>query len=412
MTVPTDSQAAIAYLRSPAAIRERCGLVFAAAEAGRAPHFALHMDRLPDTARYVARVIRDNYPTLTIPYHARWRHFGVGGRNRWAALASHLASRSRKEIARIRFDLAVTSVLLDAGAGETWSYCEPATGERFSRSEGLAVASFDMFAAGAFSSDREEPLRADAAALQRFDEVTLASGFQVSADNPLVGLTGRAALLRRLGDALAEDGELFGVQPRIGNLFDYLSGRAGNNALAATEIFNAVLRGFSPIWPGREAIDGVNLGDVWRHSAIRGADRTNGLVPFHKLSQWLCYSLVEPLEDAGIRVTGLDQLTGLPEYRNGGLFIDSFVLVPHRADLLNVRHAVGVEPIVEWRALTVVLLDRIAELVRRELGLAPGNFPLAKILEGGTWSAGRRLARERRPGGASPIILDSDGTVF
>lgn len=412
MTFPADSQAAIAYLRSTSAIRERCGIVFAAAEAGQAPHFTLHKDRLPETARYVARVIRDNYPTLAIPYHARWRHFAAGGRDRWGALAPRLEGRSSDEIGRVRVDLAVTSVLLDAGAGETWLYREMATGDRFSRSEGLAVASFDMFAAGAFSSDGGKPLRADAAALRGFDEAALAAGFQVTADNPLVGLAGRAALMRRLGEALAADRELFGETARIGNLFDYLVRRARNGALAATEILDAVLRGFSSIWPGREVIDGVNLGDVWRHSAIRTADRTDGLVPFHKLSQWLSYSLVEPLEDAGLRVTGLDQLTGLPEYRNGGLFIDSGVLVPRDAGLLSVRQAVGAEPIVEWRALTVVLLDRIADLVRAELGLTPADFPLAKILEGGTWSAGRRLARERRPGGMPPITLDSDGTVF
>jgi len=412
VTLPADSQAAIAYLRSTAAIRERCAMVFTAAEAGRAPHFTLHLDRLPETARYVARAIRDNYPTLAIPYHARWRHFAAGGRDRWVALAARLKDRPAAEIARIRFDLAVTSVLLDAGAGEAWSYREPATGDRLSRSEGLAVASLDMFAAGAFSSGTREPLRADAGALRGFNENALASGFQVTADNPLVGLAGRADLMRRLGEALAADPELFGNAARVGNLFDYLSRRSRNGELAATDILDAVLRGFSSIWPGRETIDGVNLGDVWRHPAIRTADRTDGLVPFHKLSQWLSYSLVEPLEDAGIRVTGLDQLTGLPEYRNGGLFIDSDVLVPRDAALLRTRHAVGGEPIVEWRALTVALLDRIAGLVRAELNLTAADFPLAKILEGGTWSAGRRLARERRASGTPPITLDSDGTVF
>lgn len=410
MTLSADSQAAIAHLRSATTIRERCGIVFAAAEAGKAPHFALRMDRLPEAARYVARTIRDSYPTLEIPYHSRWRHFAAGGRDRWATLAATLAV-PREEMGRIRFDLAVTSVLLDAGAGEAWGYREPASGERFTRSEGLAVASFDMFAAGAFSSDKPAPLRADAAALRRVDEAALASGFQVAADNPLVGLAGRVALLRRLGEALVSDKELFGAG-RIGDLFDYLSGRATNGTLQATEILDAVLRGFSSIWPGREAIDGVNLGDVWRHSAIRTTDRTNGLVPFHKLSQWLSYSLVEPLEDAGIAVVGLDRLTGLPEYRNGGLFLDTGVLVPRDAALLSTRHAVGAEPIVEWRALTVIVLDRIADLVRGELGLSADRFPLAKILEGGTWAAGRRLARERRPGGTSPILLDSDGTVF
>ena len=56
----------------------------------------------------------------------------------------------------------------------------------------------------------------------------------------------------------------------------------------------------------------------------------DGLVPLHKLSQWLAYSLIEPLIEAGFSITEIDGLTGLAEYRNGGLFIDAGVLV-HRA---------------------------------------------------------------------------------
>jgi hypothetical protein len=68
--------------------------------------------------------------------------------------------------------------------------------------------------------------------------------------------------------------------------------------------------------------------------------------------------------------------------------------------------------VVEWRALTVALLDRIAPLVRERLGVSEKEFPLARVLEGGTWAAGRRLARERRPAGGPPIRVASDGTVF
>ena len=69
----------------------------------------------------------------------------------------------------------------------------------------------------------------------------------------------------------------------------------------------------------------------------------------------------------------------------------------------------GDELVVEWRALTVTLLDELAPLVRAHLG-AP-SLPLACILEGGTWATGRMLAAERR-GGAPPLAIDSDGTVF
>ncbi|HTY70125.1 MAG TPA: URC4/urg3 family protein [Alphaproteobacteria bacterium] len=401
------ASSAVAWLRTPEAIRERCGVIFAAAERDALRHFAYRPERLPELARFVAGVIRQAYPSLDIPYHARWRHFAVGGHDRWGGLARKLSGESPAELARIRFSLAVTSVLLDAGAGPAWRYREPATGETYARSEGLAVASFDLFASGAFSSMPERTLRGDADGLARMTAGRLAAAFQVGPGNELIGLEGRAELLRRLASALRVSPDLFGTAPpRVGSLFDYL---AASGRVAAPKILDAVLHGFGSIWPGRIELGGVNLGDVWRHPAIGGSDLSAGLVPFHKLSQWLTYSLVEPLEDAGITVTDIDKLTGLPEYRNGGLFVDGGVLVPRHEGVLRERHAVDSEVVVEWRALTVVLLDRIAPLIGRELGR---DLPLAKVLEGGTWAAGRRLAAERRPGGVPPITVDSDGTVF
>ena len=408
-----DPATAVAWLRSPQAIRERCGLVLAAARDDRLDHFALRGERLSPTADYVAETITANYPDLDVPYHSRWRHFAVGGRDRWAGLAAQLDGLDREEVARVRFDLAVTSVLLDAGAGADWRYREPASGEIFGRSEGLAVASFDLFASGAFSADPARPLRADAAGLARVTAAHLAEAFQAGPDNPLVGLEGRAALLRDLGAALEAAPALFGAEaPRIGALFDHLAGVAGPDGVDAAAILGAVLAGLGPIWPGRVALGGVNLGDVWRHPVVATGDLTDSLVPFHKLSQWLAYSLIEPLEDAGLAVTGVAQLTGLPEYRNGGLLVDLGVLEPRHPGVLGETHEVGAEVVVEWRALTVALLDEVAPLVRARLGKHEAELPLAKILEGGTWSAGRRIARERRPGGGPPISVASDGTVF
>jgi len=393
----------VAWLLSADAVRERAHALLAEAERGLLAHFEVRPERLGAAADLVAQVTRDAYPDLDVPYHSRWRHFVVAGKDRWADLAMRL-DLDADEVARVRFDLAVTSVLLDAGAGERWSYRD-AGGTELARSEGLAIASFDMFRQGAFSADSERPWRADAAALAGIGEADLARGFQVSADNPLVGLAGRAALLRRLGVALAEAPELFGRPGRVGNLYDALKKRAVDGALPAAAILGAVLRGLGPIWPGRIELEGINLGDVWRHPV-------GGLVPFHKLSQWLSYSLVEPLEDAGIRVSGLDRLTGLPEYRNGGLLIDTGVLAPKDLRILAEPLEVGDEAVVEWRALTVALLDRLAEEVRARLGVTAQAFPLAKVLQGGTWTAGRVIARRLRPDGGPPIRIRSDGTVF
>lgn len=404
---------AVAYLRTPVAIRARCQQIFDAGERGELRHFRLDLDRLPGCARYVLAVIRDNYPELAVPYHARWRHFTAGGIDRWAQLVkAHLAGTDRQEIARIRFDLAVVSVLLDAGAGGAWHYHEAASGQTITRSEGLAIASFDMFKSGAFSSDLAHPLRADAAGLARIDDAAIEAGFQVTAQNPLVGVAGRTSLLRNLGAALAARPDLFGTPGRIGGLVDYLCAKAIDGRLPAPEILAAVLAGFSSIWPGRIEIGGQNLGDAWRHPAISADPITDGIVPFHKLSQWLSYSLVEPLEDAGLTITDLDALTGLPEYRNGGLFLDLGVLRPKHDGVLARSHTVDSEIVVEWRALTVCLLDRLAQAIRADLNLTAEQLPLAKVLEGGSWAAGRRVAAERRPDGSPPIRIDSDGTVF
>ena len=401
--------AAVARLRDPAEIRARSEEILALGERGALAHFDVRTDRLPEVARFVAGVTRARYPGLAIPLHSRWRHFNAGGIDRWARMASPL---SREERGRVAMDLVIPSVLLDAGAGDAWRYRESGDGAEYARSEGLALASFDLFARGALSRDPSRPLRADAAALCAMDAEVLGAAFQVGDTNRLDGLEGRATLLRALGEAMRARPDVFGDALRIGSLHDYFRSRADNGRLQAAEVLGTVLDVFAPIWPGRVAMAGVNLGDVWAHPAIVRSDGTKGLVPFHKLSQWLTYSLVEPLQDAGLRVGGLEALTGLAEYRNGGLFVDGGVLAPRNPAILDVAHSPGAEPVVEWRALSVALIDRSAPLVRRALGVDEEALPLGAVLEGGTWAAGRQLAFEAREGGGPPIRLVSDGTVF
>jgi hypothetical protein len=271
-----------------------------------------------------------------------------------------------------------------------------------------------MFAAGAFSSDPCRPLRVDAAAVQAMSRENLCRHFQVDSDNPLLGVEGRVALLRRLGATVAAAPEVFARadSPRPGGLFDHLSAAAGDGSVAAPAVLSAVLRHLGPVWPSRLELDGFPLGDCWRHPTLATGDATSGLVPLHKLSQWLTYSLLEPLQTAGLAVTEVDGLTGLAEYRNGGLLIDTGVLVLR--DRAEARHAHAVDStlVVEWRALTVALLDRLAAIVRQRLGMSAEALPLAKILQGGTWAAGRQIARKLRAGGAPPLTVISDGTVF
>jgi hypothetical protein len=390
-------------LLTAAAVRDRCGIVFAAAERGGTRHFRLVMTRLDEAVRRVVEITQRRYPDLDVPYHSRWRHFSVGGVDRVAQVAP---GAEPGEAARARLDLAVVSVLLDAGAGARWRFHEAESGQFLSRSEGLAVASLRAMQAGLFSADPAEPWRADAAALSRITPEALARAFQHCAGNELAGIGGRAALLRRVAEVCAVHPAPFGTAARPGNLYDYWAAR--REELTAPEILRAILRLFGPIWPGRISLAGVPLGDCGRHPAVAG----DGLVPFHKLSQWLTYSLVEPLEAAGLSVAEIDGLTGLAEYRNGGLFIDCGVLEPRDPTLLRRPLDALSEPVVEWRALTIPLLDRLASGVRERLGKTVEEFPLARVLEGGSWAAGREIARERRPDGAPPLTVISDGTLF
>jgi len=400
--------ASVDALLEPATIRERSDNILAAAIAGRTRHFRVDLARLNEAAAQAEAATRRRYPALNIPYHSRWRHFEAGGFDRAAELTRALAGQDRAACARARIDLAVVSVLLDAGAGPVWSYREASTGERFTRSEGLGVASFRAFMAGSFSARPGEPCRVDAAALSQIDGARLAAMFQVDGDNRLVGLDGRAALLRRLGEALAMRRNIFGQQARPGALYDVMVA-GGDAVVSAPALLRALLEGLGSIWLTGNTLYGVALGDAWRHPHAGGVGPTAGWVPFHKLSQWLAYSLFEPFEWAGCAVHDRDALTGLPEYRNGGLLLDTGVLALVDAAAARAVHEVGSELVIEWRALTVALLDLLAARVRVRLGTP--DLPLACVLEGGTWAAGRAIAQELR-GGEPPLSVRSDGTVF
>ena len=118
------------------------------------------------------------------------------------------------------------------------------------------------------------------------------------------------------------------------------------------------------------------------------------------------------MEAAGLRIEGANALTGLAEYRNGGLYFDAGALQLRYPGALERVHAVGSDLVIEWRALTLALLDRTAVLVREALGVSAEELPLARVLEGGTWRAGRAIALEHRTDGRPPLQIDSDGTVF
>jgi hypothetical protein len=374
-------------------------------------HFSYHEENWPSLVRYVAEVCRENYPDLKIPFHCRWNHFKFQSKH-LVEEALKKGSFSDEDKGRALFDLMIVSVLLDAGAGDAWRF--QLEGESIGRSEGLALASWEMFRKGLFSSKANTPWQVDASGLLSLKLSDLAEGMQVSEKNPLIGLEARLNLLQGLGKVLKES-SFFQRSNRPSDLLDTLSLAAvgKEKILPLPTVLHNVLRAFGGLWPSKhfqideKTQEQVALGDTWLYAPW------NELISFHKLSQWLSYSLVLPCEYFGLKVSDVNGLTGLPEYRNGGLFIDLDVL--QWRDKANIERSFTVEhpAIIEWRALTVALLDKLADDVRKELNRSPEELSLTAVLEGGSWAAGRKIARAKRPHSmSSPIKLESTGTVF
>jgi hypothetical protein len=411
-----QATAAAANLRTTTAIRDRAGQLLARAKHGESRWFVVDEGHLDTAAREVASATKRRYPKLHVPLHSRWRHFEAGGVNRKVELDRLMRDFPHPMRGHALIDLAFVSVLLDAGAGPGWKYVEPASGQTFTRSEGLAVASYHAFVGGLFSGDPNRPYQVDSVGLRALVTDHLAAALQVSETNPLVGLEERAILLRRLGEVMSEQPETYGADGRPSGLMDMIVSPYGHDVpptadVTAHDILSQILMTLSGIWPAGNAIGAVPLGDCWRHSAVRGEGLTDGWMPFHKLSQWLTYSLLEPFEWAGVTVTGVNALTALPEYRNGGLMIDSGLLRLRDEAAAAEIWQPGDEIIVEWRALTVALMDDVARAVRQQLGLRESGLPLAAVLEGGSWAAGRELAQRHR-NGLPPLQVASDGTLF
>jgi len=465
---PPDPQLdPVGYLRSLHAVRERSKIVTDKALRNELRHFDVDMNKFDDVVSFVANIIKRDYdaPFNSIPGHGRHQHFAVGGRDRVAHLLSTFPEEvDNSERCRRMLDLFLVSVLLDAGAGTQWSYKSTENGKVYRRSEGIAVASLEMFKTGLFSGNPSNKYQVDKEGLRNLTVEKLAQGLQSQPGNEMAGLEGRAQLLIRLGQTLEGNRDYFGDDGRPGNMLDYILDHPAVQAQSVIIVplpvlWNILLNGLSGIWPpSRTAINGVSLGDAWPCSSMpqpaqsptsptfspfpnttgqaNGVAPWESILPFHKLTQWLTYSLMQPMQSImKIYFAGQELLTGLPEYRNGGLFVDMGVLTLKKEDeerglehytrycertgTRGVEVAPMFEPsddvIVEWRGVTVGFLDRLCVEVNRTLSqeLAGGELTLAQVLEAGSWKGGREIAEVSRPiTKEPPILIDSDGTVF
>lgn len=429
-------------------MRERSSLVLKKATRNELQHFDVDMAKFEDTTRFVVSIIKRDFAPdyASIPPHGRWQHFNVGGRDRIAILLSSWGKDvDSSERCRRLLDLFLVSVLLDAGAGNSWSYKSKENGRTYRRSEGLAIASLEMFKSGMFGSNTTQPCQVDADGLTTLTVAKMGAALQVSEGNPIAGLEGRTNLLIRLADALRNH-SLFGADSRPGNMLDYLISHPKTLASSIPIVplpilWSVLMDGLAPIWPAsRTTLDSTSLGDAWplstlQKSLLPTSQPWEGIVPFHKLTQWLCYSLMQPMSKLmNIHFAGAELMTGLPEYRNGGLFIDTGVLTLkaeetkrgleefHRNSEREGKASLEVVPmftpdddvVVEWRAVTVGFLDLLLDEVNKALGLSgPERLNLPQMLEAGSWKGGREMAEISRPNTqCPPIAILSDGTVF
>ncbi|KAL4785976.1 hypothetical protein BJX76DRAFT_355569 [Aspergillus varians] len=417
------------------AVRAKAHRVFDLAQQNALNHFDYHPDRLDATVDYVIGIIqRDFGPNAynTIPPHGRWQHFETGSVPRIDELLKKWSERGYDDLEKVRglIDLFFVSVLLDAGAGDKWRFTEPGTGNVYSRSEGIAVASLFMFLSGDFAGGSERLDLVTGAGLQSLDVEALSRGFQIGDENPLVGASARVEILQRLGGSLLANQDVFGSEGRPGGIVDYLT-RNGSGDLDYAELWSTLQTLLIPIWPSdRTRIAGKPVGDAWPLTVLRKHEATSTespetatIAPFHKLTQWLAYSLKVPFERIlGTTWTNAHLGTGLPEYRNGGLFVDMGLLTlkPEalKRGLQNSGGSLpsfgaGDDEIVEWRAMTVALLDELHGRILESGKFGDVKLSLPQVLEAGSWKAGREIAAEKRPATrSSPILIEGDGTLF
>jgi hypothetical protein len=358
-------------LHDPGTIRARCAAIVRSVEAGVSPSFTIDRSRLPAVAERVAALTLRRFPDLVIPFHSRWRHFEAGGVNRKAELDTALAGLSVADRARAHFDLTVVSVLLDAGAGADWRYTEsaattaPATPRPVDDPDAL-LAALDRSASAAAhtpapaAAAEPAPPRDRRSCLQHAPKawawpafaLSWRAVFQPTPASPAVrtqrpcatcrcggpactifqsspqqpdGRPGRPrqpcwrGWARRCKTEATRDG--LQARPRSADLRPPHRRRQRAPRCPRSEVLGEVLRCLSPIWPSGSKVQGLAGRRCLVHTAGQAAavgktaprqvDRTtDGWVPFHKLSQWMSYSLLEPLQWAGVTVTGLEALDG------------------------------------------------------------------------------------------------------
>lgn len=380
---------AAGQLRNPHEIRKRARALLARARAGESGQFTVHDAALKDLTETLTDAIRRNRQEMSssdADVHAKLdRLLGPAG------FTGRIEKAERAEHARAHVDLAFVTVLLQFEPEVDWEYHESSTGQVSTGLGGAALAAFDAFTGGVFSSDPARPCQVDADGLRNLSGEALARAFQLALSRQSRRLEDRVAFLRRIGETLSRQQGIFGPGLRPAGLFDSLSGAeqhefAPTAEVGAHDILITLLMTLSPIWPAENTFGEHRLGDCWRLPAARGSGLTDGWMPLHRLGQALTYGLVRAFEHAGLPVRNIEALTPLAEPDGSGLLMDAGVLKPRSR---WVSSPVADPAVVELRALTVALTDELDAPVRRGLDDAYSAMPTAVMLGPEVWRSAR-----------------------
>ncbi|MEP2705784.1 MAG: DUF1688 family protein [Roseibium sp.] len=391
MTTPSEKRSDSLRFFEPAKIRELANGYLERAIAGELRHVSVNLENLPKALIRVLETTKSIYPDFQIPPYGVWRDFEVGGVDRWGAIANARAFESAEEMLTASADLAILTALMNTTRPINWSYTEPNTGAEAEGKSASALAAFNMFSAGFFSADLSDPFRVDAETLIRIPAEELATGLQWDQlrNDDLVQKMQR--LLKRFGEALALRSDLFGEgqTTRPGLLARHLA-ETGNGTVDANAVLDQLLEALVPVWDGGAVLEEITLGDSFTHSAAANALE---IMPFHLCAQEMVYSLVEPFAWAGCEVANLDALSGPSDLIHAVLFAETNVL-GFGTDFEIADAAITQDRMVEIRAVTIALTDRLSDMLRKELNVASDQLPMTCILEGGTSRAGGQILRE------------------
>ncbi len=381
-----EGEIAATMLRTTQAVRERCGQLLARAREGHAGHFAIDAQALEAATRSACARIRHQPSFPYPPLFGLWRGLQAGGIHRIAGLEDLMTPLSPAQRTHARIDLTVTAALVGGAPGDAWSYTEASTGQVLHGADGLGVATLHAFAAGLFSSDPECPWQADARGLRALLTDHLALALQVSETNPLPDLQARTIRLRRFGEWLSGQPEVYGDPGRPAGLFDIIISPYGHGVphtadVHVHDILSQLLVTLSGLSPASPRIGSVPLGDCGRHPAVQGPGASGGWVPLHAALQGLAASLVAPFAWGGVQVRGLASLTAAADAALGELLLDRQVLRLRDPQAARVEGKPGDPLTVEWRALTVALLDVMTDRARDLLGLEADALPAIRLAQ-------------------------------